>query len=64
MSTIRIKICGITSATDARAAVEAGADYIGLNFFPPASRSISFDDAPGWEEVEEVDADAKLDAAE
>lgn len=46
MSNIQVKICGVTSAGDAAAAVSAGADYIGLNFFAPASRSISFDQAP------------------
>jgi len=46
MTDVRVKICGVTSAEDAAAAVAAGADYIGLNFFPPASRAISFDQAP------------------
>ena len=46
MSDIRVKICGITSAKDAAAAAAAGAGYIGLNFFPPAARSISFERAP------------------
>jgi phosphoribosylanthranilate isomerase len=37
----RIKICGITRAEDAMAAVEAGADAIGLNFYPASPRAIS-----------------------
>jgi len=39
----QIKICGITSAADAVAAVEAGADALGLNFYPQSSRFISRD---------------------
>lgn len=35
-----IKICGITSLEDARAAIDAGADYLGFNFYPPSPRSI------------------------
>jgi phosphoribosylanthranilate isomerase len=36
----RVKVCGITSVADARAAADAGADAIGLNFFPPSPRYI------------------------
>ena len=34
----RIKICGITRPEDARTAVEAGADAIGLNFYEQSKR--------------------------
>lgn len=37
---IRIKICGITHPDDAEAAVDAGADLIGLNFVPGSPRSL------------------------
>ena len=37
----RIKICGITRAGDARAAAEAGADAIGLVFYPQSPRYLS-----------------------
>jgi phosphoribosylanthranilate isomerase len=41
----RIKICGITSVDDALTAVRAGADAIGLNFYPRSPRYISLDTA-------------------
>ncbi len=37
---VRIKFCGIRSAEDADAAVEAGADLIGLNFVPGSPREV------------------------
>jgi phosphoribosylanthranilate isomerase len=37
---IRIKICGITHPDDAQAAVDAGADLIGLNFVPGSPRQL------------------------
>ena len=40
---IRIKICGVTNAGDALAAVRAGADAIGLNFYPRSKRFVSRD---------------------
>jgi phosphoribosylanthranilate isomerase len=41
----RVKICGVTSVADARLAVEAGADAIGLNFYPESPRCLSLDTA-------------------
>jgi phosphoribosylanthranilate isomerase len=51
----RIKICGVTSAADARGAAAAGADAIGLNFFagsrrylpPEAAREVANAIPPG-----------------
>ena len=37
---IHVKICGVTCVEDARAAVEAGASAIGLNFVPASPRRI------------------------
>lgn len=41
----RIKICGITRVEDAQAAVQYGADAIGLVFYPPSPRAVAVSDA-------------------
>jgi phosphoribosylanthranilate isomerase len=38
---IGIKICGINTAAAMDAAVAAGADWVGFNFFPPSPRYVS-----------------------
>lgn len=39
--TVEVKICGLKTAATMRAALDARADYVGLNFFPPSPRSLS-----------------------
>ena len=43
--TVRVKICGITCVEDAHAAVDAGADLIGLNFYAQSPRYLELDRA-------------------
>lgn len=43
MSAVEVKICGLTDEDNIDAAIEAGADYIGLVFFPKSPRNVSPD---------------------
>jgi phosphoribosylanthranilate isomerase len=36
-----VKVCGVTSAADARLAADAGADAVGFNFVPGSPRAVS-----------------------
>lgn len=72
MPPIRVKICGLTRADELAACIDAGAAYIGFNFFqkspryvtPKAARDLALDVPPGVAKVAlVVDAeDAVLDA--
>lgn len=43
-----VKICGFTMAEEAAAACRAGADAIGINFYPKSRRFIAFEACAEW----------------
>lgn len=43
----RVKICGVSTPAALDAAIGAGADYVGLNFYPPSPRYVSAQVAAG-----------------
>jgi len=43
-----VKICGLRSAAQAAAAVEAGADAIGVNLWPRSKRYLALEEAAPW----------------
>ena len=47
----KIKFCGLTKQADVRAAIECGADAIGLNFYKSSSRYVSPEAASGLSEI-------------
>jgi len=42
---VRVKICGITNTADAKAAIEAGANLLGFNFYDKSPRHITEEEA-------------------
>jgi phosphoribosylanthranilate isomerase len=42
---VKVKICGVRTVADARAAVDSGADFLGLNFHPASPRYVDEDTA-------------------
>ncbi len=58
MNHIRIKICGVTRVEDAEAAVDLGADFIGLNFWSESPRRVDVE--RGGEIAEVVRGKASL----
>jgi len=42
---VKVKICGVTTPADARAAAERGADYVGVNFCPHSPRRVTVEQA-------------------
>lgn len=51
---VTAKICGLTSAGDARAALDAGADFLGFVFFPGSPRCLPVDAAAWVREIRGV----------
>lgn len=51
MGKVRIKICGLTTPDDALAACNAGADAVGLVFYPPSTRYIDIDAAKAISDI-------------
>ena len=45
---LRTKICGITNSADAALVVSAGADALGINFFPQSPRYVALEEARAW----------------
>ncbi len=56
---MKIKICGLTTLDDALAAVDAGADYLGFNFYPKSPRYIAPDDCARITDVLRGHGDAR-----
>ncbi len=42
---VEVKICGLTTPETLDAAIKGGASHVGLMFYPPSARAVSFDKA-------------------
>jgi len=45
---VAVKICGIRTGDQAEAIIDAGADALGINFYPKSKRFIALDEALPW----------------
>jgi phosphoribosylanthranilate isomerase len=54
-----VKICGVTRPADAAAAAQAGADWLGLNFWPRSKRAVDRDQARACAEAARAAAAAE-----
>ena len=75
--TVRAKICGLNEAQTVREAVDAGAAFVGFNFYPPSPRAVTPEQAAVLAELvpeqvgkvglfvdaDDAEIDAALDAA-
>jgi phosphoribosylanthranilate isomerase len=43
-----VKVCGVTREEDALAAVDAGVDALGFNFYDKSKRAVRLDDVAAW----------------
>ena len=48
---VRFKVCGLTTLAQVEAAAEAGAGYVGLNFFPPSPRAVTPEQSWGGDDI-------------
>ncbi len=49
--TVEVKICGLSTPETMRAALDAGADYVGLVFFPKSPRHVSLEVAASLADI-------------
>ena len=45
---VGVKVCGVTREADAHAAIEAGVDALGFNFYAKSKRAVRLDEVAPW----------------